>query len=319
MAEALLKLRVHAMTYEADGIFSFDLRSPDGSELPAFTAGAHLDVCIAPEMERSYSLTNPQDERHRYVIAVCRDAASRGGSKFMCETVRVGDMLTIRAPSNTFELAETPAESVFIGGGIGITPLLGMIRRLEAQGAAWSLHYAARTRNVAAFQDEFAALERVKPGRVHITFDHEPGAAKLDLAAIFGKAVPEAHIYCCGPTGMLLAFEAAAAARAPETVHREYFSPTQEAARGGFTVELRRSKKSFLVPVDKSILQTLLDNGCRVNHSCTEGVCGTCETRVLEGIPDHRDNVLSPREKAANKAMMICCSGAKTEKLVLDI
>lgn len=319
MAEALLELRVHAIKFEADGIFSFDLRAPDGHVLPPFTAGAHIEVRIDPEMERSYSLTNLQGERHHYVIAVSRDVASRGGSKFMCESVRAGDMLTIRAPRNTFPLIESAAESIFIGGGIGITPLLGMIRRLESLGASWSLYYAARTRQTAAFQNEFAALECRRSGRVHITFDHEPGHAMLDLVAIVAAAPVGAHLYCCGPTGMLQAYEAAAASRPPETVHTEYFSPTQEAASGGFTVVLARSNQTLFIPPDKSILKTLISNGYKVAHSCTEGVCGTCETRVLEGIPDHRDNVLSAREKAANKSMMICCSGAKTEKLVLDL
>ncbi len=319
MAETTFELRVHAITYEADGILSFDLRAPDGGELPPFTAGAHLDVHVGPDMERSYSLTNLQGERHRYVIAVGRDANSRGGSKFMHDTVRVGQMLTIRPPSNTFELAESAPASIFIGGGIGITPLLGMMRRLESLGRAWSLHYAARTRKTAAFLDVFAELERARPGRIHITFDHEPGNTKLDLAAILGAADAGAHIYCCGPVGMLQAFEQAAKGRAEDTIHTEYFAPAQEAARGGFTVVLKRSNKTLLIPPDKSILKTLLENGVRVNYACTEGVCGTCETRVLEGIPDHRDNVLSAREKASNKAIMVCCSGAKTEKLVLDI
>jgi ferredoxin-NADP reductase len=319
MANTLLELRVHAITFEADGILSFDLRATDGRNLPPFTAGAHLDVHIGPEMERSYSLTNLQDERHRYVIAVSRDAASRGGSRYMCDTVRTGELLRIRPPSNTFALNETAKESVFIGGGIGITPLLGMIRRLESLGAPWTLHYAARTRHLTAFRSEFAALERAKPGRVHITFDHEPGHAKLDLAAIVAAASPQAHFYCCGPTGMLQAFEAAAAGRSPDNVHTEYFSPTQAAARGGFEVVLKRSNKTVFIPPDKSILQTLLDEGYRIAHSCTEGVCGTCETRVLEGIPDHRDTVLSARERASNKMMMICCSGVKSGQLVLDI
>lgn len=319
MDDTLLELRVHAITYEADGIFSFDLRRKDGSELPLFTAGAHLDVHIGPEMNRSYSLINLQDERHRYVIAVSRDAASRGGSKFMCETVRTGDVLRIRPPSNTFALIENATESIFIGGGIGVTPLLGMIRRLEAIGARWSLHYAARTRYLAAFQAEFAALERIRPGRVHITFDHEPGQAKIDLSAIVAGAGPDAHLYCCGPTGLLQAFEAAATGRAPEHVHTEYFTATQEAARGGFEVVLKRSNRTVFIPPDRSILRTLLDEGYQITHSCTEGVCGTCETRVLEGVPDHRDTVLSAREKASNKMMMICCSGSKTDRLVLDL
>ncbi len=315
----MLELRVHSIAQEADGIFSFDLRTVDGSDLPPFAAGAHIDVRVAPELERSYSLINLQDERHRYVIAVNLDAASRGGSKFMCETVKAGDTLSIRAPTNTFALTESAKDSVFIGGGIGITPLLGMIRRLESIGAGWSMHYAARTRRTAPFLNELAAFEAAKSGRVHVTFDHEPGNAMLDLPAIVAAASPGAHIYCCGPTGMLQAFEAAAAGHPPGQVHVEYFSPVHQAARGGFTVVLKRSKKTVFVPADKSILDALLEAGCKIAHSCTQGVCGTCETRVLEGIPDHRDNVLSPREKASNKSIMVCCSGAKTNTLVLDL
>lgn len=319
MSDTNLDLRVHAITFEAEGIFSFDLRAPDGRELPLFTAGAHLDVRINPDMERSYSLTNSQNERHRYVIAVNRDPSSRGGSKFMCETLRPGHLVSIRAPSNSFKLVETAPHSIFIGGGIGVTPLLGMIRRMESIGSAWQLHYSARTRQKAAFLDELESFAGKAPGRVNIVFDHEPGQKLLDLKAIVAAAPANAHLYCCGPTGMLEAFEAAVAGLSPDNVHTEHFAPTQAAARGGFTIVLARAKKTLFVPPDKSILETLLENGHKVGHSCAEGVCGTCETRVLDGIPDHRDNVLSAREKAKNKSMMICCSGAKTESLVLDI
>lgn len=319
MTDPLLELRVQAIAYEADGIFSFDLRAPDRGDLLPFTAGAHIDICINRELERSYSLINCQNERHRYVIAVNRDAASRGGSSFMCDTLRPGHLISVRPPSNTFPLVEDADHSVFIGGGIGVTPLLGMIRRMEAIDGSWTLYYSARTREKTAFLDEFMALEDARRGRVHINFDHEPGQTMFDLRSIVATAPAGAHIYCCGPTGMLQAFETAVVGQPEDKVHTEYFSPVQEAARGGFTVELARTKKTLFIPPEKSILETLLENGHRVGYSCSEGVCGTCETRVLDGIPDHRDNVLSAREKAKNKSMMICCSGAKTERLVLDL
>ena len=314
-----IPVRVHAITYEAVGILSFEFRPLAGGDLPAFTAGAHFDVLMPGGAQRSYSLINPPTETGRYVIAVNRDPESRGGSSFLCEKVRPGDVLEITPPSNSFALVEAAERSVFIAGGIGITPLWCMIQHLEVLGRPWRLYYAARTRAKTAFLTYLERLEAVDPGRVVLTFDHEPGYAMLDLTEVIAEQPPGTHFYCCGPVGMLKAFEAAAEDRDPDQIHVEYFSASQPVAAGGFEVVLARSGAAIWIPPDKTILEMLLAAGHIVPHSCTEGVCGTCETIVLEGLPDHRDNVLSKRERASNKKIMICRSGCLGQRLVLDL
>lgn len=313
-------LRVSAIRYEATGINSFELSRPDDSELAPFTAGAHIDVGLPNGMSRSYSLVNPQGERHRYVIAVNDDRNGRGGSRWLHERVRVGDLLPIGAPRNNFHLIEDAEESVLIAGGIGITPLWSMIQRLEQLGRRWTLHYCARTALHAAFRRPLDRLELANPGRVHFNFDQEPQGRLLDLATVISRVSPRAHIYCCGPPGMLAAFEETAASLPAERIHVEHFSAGPLATNAhGFTVVLARSGRSVEVSAGKTILLALQEEGINPPFSCMEGVCGTCEVRVLEGIPDHRDSVLSPSERADGRTMMICCSFAKSPRLVLDL
>ena len=308
-----MQLRIKSATWEVPDIVSYELRDPDGGELPPFTAGAHIDLTLPNGLIRSYSLINPQSERLRYVIAVQKDRASRGGSKWVHENFRVGDLVTIAGPRNNFALDESARTSLFIAGGIGITPILSMIARLSALSRPWELVYCARTRAAAAFADTLQ-------GNVRFNFDQEPGGCLPDIAALVAAAPPEAHLYCCGPLPMLAAFESATAHVPRERVHVEYFTAREPAAvEGGFNVVLAKSGREFIVPPGKTILDTLLEAGLDIPFSCMEGVCGTCETKVLEGIPDHRDLILTEEERAAGKTMMICCSGAKTEKLVLDL
>jgi tetrachlorobenzoquinone reductase len=313
-------VRIKTIAREANGISSLELVPISGDELPPFTAGAHIDLHLANGLVRSYSLINLQGERNRYVIAVNKDAASKGGSRFIHEKLATGDRLSITVPRNNFPLVEDAARVVLFGGGIGITPIWCMIQRLEQLGRAWELFYSTRTREVMAFREALEALERKSTGRAHLNFDHEPGGKMLDLAALVAAAPADAHLYCCGPVPMLQAFESACKTRPPALVHVEYFTAKEKAAsEGGFTVILARSNKTFVIPPGKTILDTLLDNEVDVPFSCTEGVCGTCETRVIEGIPDHRDSILTSIEQASNKTMMICCSGSKSTKLVLDL
>src|ERR1700761_6907146 len=317
MSESALKVRVKRIGYEAESINSFELVNPDGGELPPFTAGAHIDLHLANGMIRSFSLVNDQSERHRYIIAVNNDAAGRGGSKLVHESLRAGQVIEISYPRNNFALREDAGHSVLIAGGIGITPLLSMMRRLEALGRSWELHYAARTRPMAAFLDELNAL---RSSNLHLTFDQEPQAKMIDLVSIVKSAPTEAHLYCCGPVSMLEAFEAATADRPSDHVHVEYFKAKEKpAADGGFEVRLARSKQTIVVQPGQTILDALLSAGVNANYACSEGVCGTCETRVIEGVPDHRDLFLSRKEQQANKSIMICCSGSKSPTLVLDI
>lgn len=318
MSGPTLEVRVKSVTFEAERINSYELRPIAGVPLPAFNAGAHIDVHLPHGATRSYSLTNP-GETHRYVIGVALDASSAGGSRYMHESVRAGDRLTISPPANNFALAEEAERSIFIAGGIGITPIYCMVQRLSALGRSWQLHYCARTRELAAFLEPLEAL-RGDGRSVEFNFDCEPGGKMLDVGAIVAAAPPAAHLYCCGPAGMLEAFERAAQERPQERVHVEYFSAKEAPARaGGYTVVLAKSSRTVFIEEGKTILETLLESGMDPAHSCMEGVCGTCETSVLEGTPDHRDMVLNDAEKASNKTMMICCSGAKTPRLVLDL
>jgi len=310
MADSNMQVRVKRISYEAENINSYELVALAGGDLVPFTAGCHIDLHLPNGMIRSYSLLNDQSERNRYVVAVNRDVASRGGSIFIHETMRVGDVINISHPRNNFALQEDAAHSVLIAGGIGITPLLSMIRRLEALGRSWQLFYAARTRVAAAFLDELNSVRSCIHSNLHVHFDRETSGCMLDLSKIVKDAPSNAHLYCCGPVPMLEAFEAATANRPGNHVHVEYFKAKEKpAAEGGFEVKL----------AGKTVLNALLDAGIAPSYACSEGVCGTCETRVIEGIPDHRDLFLSKEEQAANKTMMICCSGSKSPTLVLDL
>ncbi|MDD2546845.1 MAG: PDR/VanB family oxidoreductase [Burkholderiaceae bacterium] len=316
-----LQVRVRATTYEAEGILGFELTPlAPATELPAFTAGAHIDLHLDKGLVRSYSLLNDPQERHRYCIAVNKDAKSRGGSRYLHEALRTGSLLTIGAPRNNFPLDETAPHHVFIAGGIGITPMLGMVARARTLGTPWTLYYSARTRQNAAFVDTLQAQAAETGGTLVLNFDQEPGGKMLDLNAIVQALPAGAHVYCCGPIPMLEAYERATAGLPPERVHMEYFAAKDAAATdGGYTVELRRSGKTLSIEAGQTILDALIAVGTEPPYSCREGICGTCEVRVLEGTPDHRDLVLSQAEKLANDRMMVCCSGAKSRTLVLDL
>lgn len=316
--KSTLQVRVNAITVEAEGILALDLRPFDlASDLPAFTAGAHIDLCLPTGLVRSYSLLNNPCETHRYVVAINKDPKSRGGSKYIHESLREGDVLTIHAPCNHFQLNEGAARSVFIAGGIGITPLWSMIQHLESRNAAWELHYAARSRARCAFFEELNASGNE---RVNFYFEDQASPGLLDLEKLIRGIDADADIYCCGPASMLDAFVEACRDRKPETVHFEYFaSATPPNIDGGFVVELARSGRSIEVDEGTTILDALLDAGVPAPYSCREGICGCCEIKVLEGVPDHRDRLLSEAERASNSSIFICCSGCKTPRLVLDL
>ncbi|MBP6900291.1 MAG: oxidoreductase [Burkholderiaceae bacterium] len=322
MSTALRLLRVHALTWEAEGILGIELRPLDpAGRLPVAEAGAHVDLHLGNGLVRSYSLIRP-GEHERWCIAVNLDAASRGGSRWLHESLRPGAVLQADGPRNHFMLREDATHSVLIAGGIGITPLLAMARRLTALGRPWTLHYAARRRAQMAFVAELRSLAEQAGARLDLRCDQEPGAADapLDLDAIVAALPAGAHVYACGPAGLLDAFEAATAALPRERVHLERFAGVRDAApQGGFELRLARSGRSLQVAAGQSILDALLAIGIEPPHSCREGVCGTCETQVLCGVPEHRDLVLSDAEKAEGRRMMICCSGAKTPMIELDL
>lgn len=312
-------LRVHAVRDEALGVKSFELQPFGQGELPAFTAGAHIEVHLEPTLTRCYSLLNSPEETLRYVIAVQRSQNEFGGSRFLHERVKEGDTLQISLPRNNFPLDEGVRRVCFIAGGIGITPLMSMMHRCNVLGIEWNLHYGVRTPANAAFLPELEKLAQATGNKVKTYFDRVPGGEGIALERLVREQSHDTHFYCCGPKGMLEAFEKATAPIS-ERAHLEYFSAKSEAAKsGGFQVQLAKSGLTLDVPPGKSILDVVSDAGIDVQTSCREGICGSCETRIISGIADHRDSLLSDSERLENKSMMICCSGAKSPLLVLDL
>jgi tetrachlorobenzoquinone reductase len=296
----------------------YTFRRVDGARLPAYKPGAHIDLHLPNGLVRQFSLVLPNADPDSYTVGVKRDENSRGGSRYIVEQMKVGDAIKISAPRNNFPLVENAEHVTLFAGGIGITPIWCMAQELAALGRSWKLYYACRSRADMAFLD---ALEKLDDKFRHLHFDDEAGKV-LDLAAAIAETPASAHLYCCGPNPMLKAFEAAAANRPRGLVHVEYFTPKDDAAAaatGGFWVELARSGEEYFIPEGKKILEVLYEAGVDVDYSCELGICGACETRVISGIPEHHDSVLSEEEQAANEKVMICCAGCKTERLVLDM
>jgi len=311
----ITNLRVTSVMWKSDSIRVIELRSPDEGPLAPFSAGSHIELHLPTGLVRSYSLINSQDERYRYVVAVARDAASRGGSVFIHDNLRVGDIIHAGVPRNLFKLNEHSPSAVLIGGGIGITPLISMAIRLSELGRNWKLYYAVRTRKEAGFLRDLA----IYGDRVRVHSDDEQGGF-LDIRSIVHSAPPNTHFYCCGPRPMMKVFGELTRNWPPDCIHVEHFTPIDTAAvAGGFLLQLARLGRTVAVPAGSTILEALANAGIEVPNSCQRGVCGTCETRVLGGTPDHRDSILTPGERAAGNTMMICCSGSLTEHLVLDI
>ena len=313
-AGGLIEVSVHAIRDAARDIRIYDLRGLDGAALPSAEPGAHIDVHLPGGLARQYSLLNSGPAPHRYLIGVKRQDAGRGGSRRLHDVFAPGATALISAPRNHFPLDETAAHSVLIGGGVGVTPLWSMAARLAELGRPWSMHYFCRSQDAAIRPEEMSAHQ----DRVQLVFSGAPG--RPTIAAVVDAAPPQAHLYCCGPLSMLKAFEAATAHLPPERVHVEYFSTDADLSRdGGFSVELARSGRVVRVPPGTTIVEALREVGVDVLTSCTEGYCGTCETAVLAGAPDHRDVVLTKAEKAAGRTMMVCCSRSFSSRLVLDL
>ncbi len=316
-SSSLITVLVHAIRFEAQGIVSVEFRSPDGSDLPAFAAGSHIDLHLGNGLVRSYSLCNSPLEHHRYVVGVLNDRNSRGGSRYVHEQLRVGSTIQIAPPRNNFALDEAAPKSVLVAGGIGVTPIFCMFNRLRNIDKDVEVVYCARSRKEAAFSKELVEAGEI----VHTHFDDERGGPP-DLKAFLSKYPADTHFYCCGPTPMIGAFEATCKDLGFENVHVERFAAAADlevSQESGYVVELSRSGKTIEVPAGKALLDALLDAGIDADYSCREGVCGACETAVLEGEPEHRDSVLTDRERASNKTMMVCVSGCKGKRLVLDL
>ena len=318
LTDSTLMVRVGTRRVEADGIVGFELVDVDGRELPPFDAGAHIDVYVPGALVRQYSLCNAPCERHRYQIAVLRDPGSRGGSKSLHDAVREGDAIRIGVPRNHFPLAQHDAKPLLLAGGIGVTPILCMAEQLAAAGAAFDLHYCARSRSRAAFVERIDASPWAANVQYH--FDDEHGL--VDLNALLADASGQRHLYVCGPQGFMNAVldTARALGWSDDRLHYEYFAATPPAGDGeSFDVRVASSGRVIRIPADCTVTQALAKEGVDVPVSCEQGICGTCITRVLEGEPDHRDLFLSPEEQARNDRFLPCCSRAKSKVLVLDL
>ncbi len=322
MTEALLEARVQALRLEARDVISVELQpAQPGGTLPPFEPGSHIDLHLADGLVRSYSLLNGASDR-RYVIGVLKSRDSRGGSRHVHEQLRLGAQLRISAPRNNFRLVEDAPRSVLVAGGIGVTPLLAMLRRLAQLGRAAEFIYCARSRQDAAFLGELEALAASHPQvglRCH--FDDVAGGPP-DLLELLGGRPADTHFYCCGPAPMLAAFERGCEVLGLKNSHLERFTPLEQApsvGTGECLVELRRSGRTAAVAPGVSILDALLAAGVDAEHSCREGICGACETRVISGDVEHRDSILTEDERSANKSMMICVSRCRGGTLVLDL
>jgi vanillate O-demethylase ferredoxin subunit len=302
-------------------ICGLELVSANGAALPAFTAGAHIDVHLPGGLVRQYSLCNPPGETGRYEIGVLRDAQSRGGSSAVHDAVHEGDVIGISAPRNHFPLAADAAQHLLLGGGIGITPLLAMAEQLSQQGSSFELHHCTRTLERTAFVDRLSAAPYA--ARVHHHFDDGAAGQLLDIAALLKQAAPGTHLYVCGPQGFMDAVLGTARAQGwPEArLHFEFFSaaPADTSGDGSFELEVASSGRVIVVQPDQTALQALQDAGLDIPMSCEQGVCGTCLTGVKAGTPEHRDHYLTPEEQAANDQFLPCCSRARSARLVLDL
>lgn len=317
--EFTTELTVHRRYTAADGVVVLDLTHPRGEELPRWEPGAHIDLILSDNVTRQYSLCGDPDDPTVWRVGVLRDPSSRGGSQFVHDKLHEGASVQVRGPRNHFPLVDAQHYR-FIAGGIGITPMKAMLEEVERVGGDWTLLYGGRTRASMAFVDEL--VERY-PDRVTIWPQDERGF--LDLAGLLKDPAENTLVYSCGPEGLLSALENQCAHWPAGTLHIERFAakaPTAEqtaAALETFEVECHRTGVTLSIPSGQSVLEVLEENDVPTMASCYEGVCGSCEAKVLAGTPDHRDSLLTEAEKESGEVMLICVSRSFTERLVLDL
>lgn len=312
--ESVFELVVSRAEQVAEGSVALTLTSPSGAQLPQWEPGAHIDLILNEALVRQYSLCGDPADRRAWRLGVLREPDGRGGSEFVHRHVKTGSRVLVRGPRNHFAL-EPARRYDFIAGGIGITPILAMIKVVSAMGAEWRLLYGGRSMASMAFVDElegYGDCVRVCPQDRH---------GLLDLAGFLGSSPPETAVYCCGPEPLIAAVERICATLPTTSLHVERFAPraTATTANEAFEVECAATGITLTVSPDSTILETVRAAGIDVFSSCAEGTCGSCETDVLKGTPDHRDSVLTPEERKANESMMICVSRCLGGRLVLDL
>lgn len=319
MSQEILRLKIVERFEDRGGILQLKLTEANDGDLPPFEAGAHLDIHVRHgdvDLWRQYSLCGDPEERNVYRLGILKDPKSRGGSVAIHDLALPGTRVDANPPRNHFPLAEEAGRSILLGGGIGITPMLAMAHRLHKLGGDFELHYCTRSKDVTAFMDKIGDM----PFKDRIHFHHDDEKTFFDPAKL---PAPDAgtHVYVCGPQGFMdwLIREAETAGYSSSHIHREYFSADVDLTGDSFEVEARASGITITVGPDETIAKALAKVGVDVEVKCEEGVCGTCLTEILEGIADHRDMFLTDEEKTENIEMTVCCSRAKSKKLVLNI
>lgn len=312
--EKTIQVRVRGLVWEAPDVLSLELATSDGAALPPFEPGAHIDLKLPNGALRQYSLCGDPHDTSHYRLGI---RAISGGlsSSYVHHKLRPGALVTVSSPRNNFPLVQAK-RYIFVAGGIGITPLIPMMREASAQSRSWTLLYCNRRNEDAPFIDE------IKKIGGELSLHSSEAGTRLDVARRLAKVEANAVMYCCGPERLMTAVEVATAAWPEGSVHFEWFAPRSRFdgdSSEKFQVECQASGKIVTVPPDKSILEVLGENGIEVPRSCEQGICGTCEVGVVSGDVDHRDSILSPAERAANLTMMICVSRCRGARLVLDV
>lgn len=315
-----MELIVAGLKAESASVLGVELRDPTGAPLPLFVPGAHVDVAFPNGITRQYSLVNGPSDTSVYRLGIGRSAASRGGSSYAHERLRLGDRLEVGQPRALFEVQDAAPGHLFVAGGIGVTPILSMIQWCVEHAREWRLLYCVRSRQHAAYLEELAPWA----DRITLHVDNENAGALADVPGVLGEMPAGWQLYCCGPAPLMDSVGAAAkAAGIPaNAVHFERFSAApavEPAGDSGFAVRLARHGGRFSVPPGESILAVLEANGVALPFSCREGLCRSCEVPLLDGIADHRDYVLGDDERAANRSILICVSRARSPELVLDL
>ena len=318
MNNQLIDVVISQRDDQTDAVAVFDLKAKDGSRLPAFEAGAHIDVHVTADIVRQYSLSNDPANSDIYRLGVLKDPQSRGGSDEIHKTFKEGAELQISAPRNHFPLDMDAKFSILVGGGIGITPMLAMAYTLKAQGKEFELHYCCRSRSSASFLDE---LEALFGDRVQLHFDDADENQRFNPEQVLSPVDPGTHMYVCGPGGFMdwVIATADSVGYDKHNVHFEYFNADVDISGKKFEVVAAQSGVTVTVEENQSIVDALKTAGIKVDVSCEQGVCGTCLCDVLEGIPDHKDKFLTFEEQEDNDQIALCCSRSKSDKLVIDI
>lgn len=318
-----MEVALRRITAEAKDINSYEFVSLTGEDLPAFTAGAHIDVYVAPGVIRQYSLCNDSAERQRYVIAVLKDSQGRGGSTELHNAFKVQDVITISRPRNNFELNRGAAHTILLAGGIGITPLKSMAHELESQGASFELHYCTRTPQSTAFTQDSDVCRWLAEGKLKVHWDQGNPEQGLNLPGLLAKVPEGTHVYYCGPSGFMQACQQASAHWPQECVHYEHFkAPVSEKGmtthtNEEYSVRIASTGQLITVSSNEPLTESLQKAGITIPTSCVSGLCGTCTVRYLEGEVDHQDYILGSDEQ--KQFLTACVSHAKTELLVLDL